>query len=305
MADPSTSPPLTDRAAHSQHLILSPHQYDRHHAHRPTLEGTPWAGHTPARPVIRIWLKCQHLQRIGAFKVRGAFHSIEQLKREPGWVSLYPSETPSRGPGQRQCDTGNHAQALALAARDGIPAYIGMFTICAAHKIAATKGYGANVILSGGTSVEREVAAMKVIQKTGTCPDRIIPVHCNPIEFGEEISILENRCRIRLWIHFSRGQLTLVTFSESSKLIRILTGEYLLTYDVEYHLNLLGLDEDSRRPAGYLFLCPQLPRDSYSSSSDLGYWAIDPLGVERLTAEDASMLGFPTIQQEVKVLGRS
>ncbi len=39
-----------------------------------------------ACPVIRLWFKCENLQRIGAFKARGAFHAIERLKREPGWV---------------------------------------------------------------------------------------------------------------------------------------------------------------------------------------------------------------------------
>jgi threonine dehydratase len=50
------------------------------------LEGTPWAGRTPTKPVIRLWFKCENFQRIGAFKIRGAFHAIERLKREPAWT---------------------------------------------------------------------------------------------------------------------------------------------------------------------------------------------------------------------------
>lgn len=49
------------------------------------LKGTRWEGRTPSKPVLRLWFKCENFQRIGAFKVRGAFHAIERLKREPGW----------------------------------------------------------------------------------------------------------------------------------------------------------------------------------------------------------------------------
>jgi threonine dehydratase len=40
----------------------------------------------PAKPVMRLWFKCENMQRIGAFKARGAFHAIERLKQEPGWL---------------------------------------------------------------------------------------------------------------------------------------------------------------------------------------------------------------------------
>ena len=48
--------------------------------------GEKWKGRVPASPVIRLWFKCENLQRVGAFKVRGAFHALERLKREPGWL---------------------------------------------------------------------------------------------------------------------------------------------------------------------------------------------------------------------------
>jgi threonine dehydratase len=40
----------------------------------------------PAKPRFRLWFKCENFQRIGAFKARGAFHAIEKLKMEPGWL---------------------------------------------------------------------------------------------------------------------------------------------------------------------------------------------------------------------------
>jgi threonine dehydratase len=51
-----------------------------------TLDGTRFEGRTPARPVLRLWFKCENMQRIGAFKARGAFHAVERLKQEPGWL---------------------------------------------------------------------------------------------------------------------------------------------------------------------------------------------------------------------------
>ncbi|KAG7114302.1 Serine racemase like protein [Verticillium longisporum] len=90
--------------------------------HDASLTGTKWQGRTPAKPTLRLYFKCENLQRIGAFKARGAFHAIERLKLEPGWRE--------GGGAQRGVVThssGNHAQALALAARESsIPAHIVM-----------------------------------------------------------------------------------------------------------------------------------------------------------------------------------
>ena len=75
-------------------------------------------------------------------------------------------------------DTGNHAQALALAAREsGIKAHIVMPEISIPQKIAATRGYGANVVFSGSTSVEREAVAARVIAETGA---RMVPPYDHP-----------------------------------------------------------------------------------------------------------------------------
>jgi threonine dehydratase len=99
MADPSTSPPLVRASVVEAHKLIKPFIH-----HTPVLTnatitnlastprtpeelvGTQWEGRTPARPVLRLWFKCENLQRIGAFKVRGAFHALERLKAEPGWL---------------------------------------------------------------------------------------------------------------------------------------------------------------------------------------------------------------------------
>lgn len=49
------------------------------------LKGTEWEGKEPAKPKIRLWFKCENLQRVGAFKARGAFHAIEKLLQEEGF----------------------------------------------------------------------------------------------------------------------------------------------------------------------------------------------------------------------------
>lgn len=76
-------------------------------------------------------------------------------------MTIWKNATDSLAPG-------NHAQALALAAREsGIPAHIIMPDISAPPKIAATKGYGAHVVFSGSTAPEREAMAEKVLKETG------------------------------------------------------------------------------------------------------------------------------------------
>ncbi|KAI1495205.1 tryptophan synthase beta subunit-like PLP-dependent enzyme [Biscogniauxia mediterranea] len=127
-----------------------------------------------ARPKMRLWFKCENLQRVGAFKVRGAFHALERLKREPGW-----EEGGGRERGVVTHSSGNHAQALALAAREsGIPAHIVMPAISAGAKVAATRGYGARVTFSGSTSEEREARVADVIVATGGA--RLVPPYDHP-----------------------------------------------------------------------------------------------------------------------------
>ncbi|KAH8881634.1 threonine dehydratase catabolic [Thozetella sp. PMI_491] len=182
MADLSTTLPLTRASVQAAHELIKPYVHRTPVLTNATLNtlastprtpeslvGTEWAGRTPAKPVLRLWFKCENLQRIGAFKVRGAFHAIERLKQDPTFVKEHGVVTHS---------SGNHAQALALAAREnGIPAHIVMPDISAPPKIAATKGYGANVVFSGSTSVEREAVAAKVIAETGA---RLVPPYDHP-----------------------------------------------------------------------------------------------------------------------------
>jgi threonine dehydratase len=99
MADPSTAPPLTRESVQAAHKLIDPYIHKTPVLTNSTLnrlastprtaaelEGTEWAGRTPAKPVLRFWFKCENFQKVGAFKARGAFHAIERLKQEPGWA---------------------------------------------------------------------------------------------------------------------------------------------------------------------------------------------------------------------------
>ncbi|KAJ5475698.1 hypothetical protein N7539_007985 [Penicillium diatomitis] len=124
------------------------------------LTGTPFEGRTPACPRFRFFFKCENFQRIGAFKARGAFHALLRLIEERG-------EDEVRQRGVITHSSGNHAQALALAASTlDIPAYIVMPKISTPSKIAGTRSHGAEVIFSGSTSVEREAVVAEIQAKT-------------------------------------------------------------------------------------------------------------------------------------------
>ncbi|KAL2874662.1 hypothetical protein SGCOL_010132 [Colletotrichum sp. CLE4] len=204
MADLTTCLPLTRASVVEAHKLVKPHVHYTPVLTNKTLsalastprtpedlKGTKWEGRTPAKPVLRLWFKCENLQRIGAFKVRGAFHAVERLKQEPGWI-----ESGGKEKGVVTHSSGNHAQALALAAREsGIPAHIVMPDISPPNKIAATRGYGANVVFSGSTSVEREAVANRIISETGA---RLVPPYDHPdIMLGQGTMGLELQEQVR------------------------------------------------------------------------------------------------------------
>src|SRR5213080_1045903 len=95
----------------------------------------------------RLFFKCEHLQKVGAFKFRGACNAVMKLAPE---VAARGVVTHS---------SGNHAQALALAARlRGVPAHVVMPDNAPAVKRRAVEGYGARVLLCAPTLPAREAA---------------------------------------------------------------------------------------------------------------------------------------------------
>lgn len=149
------------------------------------LADTEWAGQQPSTPKINLHFKCENFQKIGAFKARGGFHALIRLIQSPGWL-----ENGGREKGVVTHSSGNHAQALAFAAKTlGVPAHVVMPTISVPNKINGTKGYGANVRFSGSTAPEREAMVQEVIKETGAT---LIPPYDHPhIMIGQGTAGLE------------------------------------------------------------------------------------------------------------------
>jgi threonine dehydratase len=106
---------------------------------------------------VQVYLKCENFQKVGAFKFRGACNAVFSLNKEESarGVSTHSS--------------GNHAQALALAARlRGIPAYIVMPDNAPAVKKTAVAGYGGQITFCEPTLEAREATLAKVVDATGS-----------------------------------------------------------------------------------------------------------------------------------------
>jgi threonine dehydratase len=103
-----------------------------------------------------LYFKSEQFQKVGAFKFRGAFNAVSRL----------PDDEAARGVVTHS--SGNHAQALALAAKmRGIPAYIVMPSTASPVKKAAVEGYGAEVIQCEPTLEARESTARETQERTG------------------------------------------------------------------------------------------------------------------------------------------
>jgi len=103
-----------------------------------------------------LFFKCENFQKVGAFKFRGAINSILQLTDE------------ERDNGVATHSSGNHAQALALAAKmNDVKAYIVMPTSAPEVKSDAVADYGAEIIWCKPTLASRETTLADVVANTG------------------------------------------------------------------------------------------------------------------------------------------
>ena len=113
-----------------------------------------------------LFFKAEHLQRMGAFKFRGALNALSQFsaaQRQAGVVAF---------------SSGNHAQAIALAAGElGIPAVIVMPKDAPELKIAATRGYGGEVVLYDRYTEDREAIGREIAETRGMT---LIPPYDHP-----------------------------------------------------------------------------------------------------------------------------
>lgn len=135
------------------------------------------AGHAHRTPVMRsrtadqelgaeVFFKCENLQRAGAFKFRGAYNALakfDERQRNAGVVAF---------------SSGNHAQAIALAASlRGIDSNIIMPHDAPAAKVAATRGYGGNVITYHRYTEDREKIGRTLADERGMT---LIPPYDHP-----------------------------------------------------------------------------------------------------------------------------
>src|ERR1051326_2091181 len=126
----------------------------------------------------KVFFKCENLQRGGAFKLRGAYNRL---------VSLSPAE---RERGIVAFSSGNHAQGVALAARElGIRATIVMPTDAPALKMQATRDYGAEIVTYDRLHEDREAIANQLAKERGLT---VIPPYNHPaIMAGQGTAALE------------------------------------------------------------------------------------------------------------------
>ena len=134
-----------------------------------------------------VFFKCENLQRMGAFKFRGAFNALSKFddtQRRAGVVTF---------------SSGNHAQAIALSARLlGIPATIVMPHDAPAAKVAATRGYGGKVVIYDRYKEDREQIGRDLAEKHGLTlippydhPDVIAGQGTAALELFEEVGPLD------------------------------------------------------------------------------------------------------------------
>jgi threo-3-hydroxy-L-aspartate ammonia-lyase len=113
-----------------------------------------------------VFFKCENLQRMGAFKFRGAFNALSKFtpaQREAGVIAF---------------SSGNHAQAIALSAGLlGIPATILMPLDAPQAKVDATRGYGGEVVLFDRYTQDREVLTAQLAKERGLT---VIPPYDHP-----------------------------------------------------------------------------------------------------------------------------
>jgi threonine dehydratase len=184
---------------------------DRVH-HTPLLSATRLG----ARVGAQLYHKCEALQKTGSFKVRGALNRVSQL------------DDAARKRGVITVSAGNHAQALAWAARDaGVKCTVVMPEAATRAKVEASRGYGAEVVLHGASSIQafaraHELAAereltlvhpfddeavmagqgtvgLEILDQLDDIDDVIVPIGGGGLIGGIAVAIKEQRPKIRVY----------------------------------------------------------------------------------------------------------
>jgi threonine dehydratase len=127
---------------------------------------------------MQVFMKAENLQRMGAFKFRGGYNAVSVLSEA------------ERARGVVAFSSGNHAQAVALAARlHGCKATIVMPSDAPAPKLAATRGYGAEVVIYDRYQEDRAAIATRLVEQRGAA--LIPPFDHLPVMAGQGTAALE------------------------------------------------------------------------------------------------------------------
>lgn len=155
--------------------IKKAHQRIAEHAHRTLVLNSKQVDQKTGG---RIFFKCENFQKVGAFKFRGASNAIFSLSEEDAKNGVATHSS------------GNHAQAVALAAKmRGIPAYVVMPDNAPKVKVKAVQSYGAEITFCESTLEARESTLEQVVEKTGAT--FIHPYNDARIIAGQGTSALE------------------------------------------------------------------------------------------------------------------
>lgn len=167
----------------------------------------------------QVFLKCENMQKVGAFKFRGACNAVFSLSKEEATRGVCTHSS------------GNHAQALALAARmRGIPAYIVMPENAPSVKKNAVAGYGGQITFCAPTLEAREDALRQVYERTGA--NVVHPYNDERVVAGQGTATLELLSDVPdldvILTPVGGGGLlsgTAIAATETKKGIRIIGGE--------------------------------------------------------------------------------
>ncbi len=167
----------------------------------------------------QVFLKCENMQKVGAFKFRGACNAVFSLSKEEATRGVCTHSS------------GNHAQALALAARmRGIPAYIVMPENAPSVKKNAVAGYGGQITFCAPTLEAREDALRQVYESTGA--NVVHPYNDERVVAGQGTAALELLSDVAdldvILTPVGGGGLlsgTAIAATETKKGIRIIGGE--------------------------------------------------------------------------------
>lgn len=170
----------------------------------------------------RIYFKCENFQKVGAFKYRGALNAIAMLD----------DETKARG--VITYSSGNHGQALALAGRNsGVAVTVVMPDNAPETKLAATREYGAQVIMYDPQTQVREDVAADLVQRRGYA---VIPPYDHP-------NIIAGQGTVGLEMFDQLDQLDMLLIPTGGG--GLLSGSALAARHLDQNCRVIGIEPES------------------------------------------------------------